>query len=65
MSVQPAVGDFSGWIEVFTDGPQGGQFLDVLEVGSALIVPAISILELHPMKRLTACNRLNRCDQAL
>ncbi|MCP9927884.1 type II toxin-antitoxin system VapC family toxin [Cyanobium sp. CH-040] len=45
MSVQPAVVDSPGWIEVFTDGPQASGFLDVLDAESALIVPAISILE--------------------
>ena len=45
MSVQPAVVDSSGWIEVFTDGPRAGLFLDVLDAESTLVVPAISILE--------------------
>ena len=45
MSVQPAVVDSSGWIEVFTDGPKAGPFLDVLDAEATLIVPAISILE--------------------
>jgi len=45
VSVQPAVVDSSGWIEVFTDGSQASRFLDVLDAESALIVPAISILE--------------------
>ena len=45
MSVQPAVVDSSGWIEVFTDGPKAGPFLDVLDAEAALIVPVISILE--------------------
>jgi hypothetical protein len=45
VSVQPAVVDSSGWIEVFTDGPKAGPFLDVLDAESTLVVPAISILE--------------------
>ena len=45
MSVQPTVVDSSGWIEVFTDGPKAGPFLDVLDAEAILIVPAISILE--------------------
>jgi len=45
VSVQPAVVDSSGWIEVFTDGPRAGLFLDVLDAESTLVVPAISILE--------------------
>jgi hypothetical protein len=45
VSVQPAVVDSSGWIEVFTDGPRTGLFLDVLDAESTLVVPAISILE--------------------
>lgn len=45
MSVQPAVVDSSGWIEVFTDGPKAGPFLDVLDAESTLVVPAISILD--------------------
>ena len=42
MSVHPAVVDSSGWIEVFTDGPKAGPFLDVLDAESTLVVPAIS-----------------------
>jgi predicted nucleic acid-binding protein len=33
------------WIEVFTDGPQAGSFVAVLESEATLIVPVISILE--------------------
>ena len=45
MSVRPAVVDSSGWIEVFTDGPQAGSFVAVLDSAPALVVPVISILE--------------------
>ena len=37
--------DSSGWIEVFTDGPQAGSFVAVLDSAPALVVPVISILE--------------------
>jgi hypothetical protein len=37
--------DSSGWIEVFTDGPQAGSFVAVLESEATLVVPVISILE--------------------
>ncbi len=37
--------DSSGWIEVFTDGPQAGSFVAVLESQATLVVPVISILE--------------------
>lgn len=45
MSVAPAVVDSSGWIEVFTDGPQADRFLAVLDQDDRLVVPAISLLE--------------------
>jgi predicted nucleic acid-binding protein len=45
VSVQLAVVDSSGWIEVFTDGPKAALFLAVLDAELTLIVPAISILE--------------------
>jgi predicted nucleic acid-binding protein len=45
VSVRPAVVDSSGWIEVFTDGPQAGRFVAVLDSEATLIVPVISILE--------------------
>ena len=45
MSVRPVVIDSSGWIEVFTDGPQAGRFVAVLDSEATLIVPVISILE--------------------
>ena len=44
MSVRPAVVDSSGWIEVFTDGPQAVSFVAVLESEATLVVPVISIL---------------------
>ena len=45
MSVAPAVVDSSGWIEVFTDGPQADRFLALLEQQDRLVVPAITLLE--------------------
>lgn len=39
------VGDSSGWIEVFTGGPQADTFLALLANKSSLVVPAISIFE--------------------
>jgi predicted nucleic acid-binding protein len=42
---QRAVVDSSGWIELFTNGPQADRFLPVLEAEHALVIPAISILE--------------------
>jgi hypothetical protein len=40
-----AVVDSSGWIEVFTNGPLAERFIAALEAEAALVVPAISILE--------------------
>ena len=37
--------DSSGWIEVFTDGPQANSFVAVLDSEATLVVPVISILE--------------------
>jgi len=37
--------DSSGWIEVFTNGPQAERFLEVLQVENSLIVPSVTILE--------------------
>ncbi|QCH16114.1 type II toxin-antitoxin system VapC family toxin [Synechococcus sp. CB0101] len=37
--------DSSGWIELFTDGPQAERFLAVLQAEEALVIPAITILE--------------------
>ena len=37
--------DFSGWIEVFTNGPQADRFLEVLDDETSLIVPAITVFE--------------------
>ena len=45
MSEANAVVDSSGWIEVFTNGPLADRFIAVLEAEAALVVPAISILE--------------------
>jgi predicted nucleic acid-binding protein len=45
VSVAPAVVDSSGWIEVFTDGPQADRFLALLEQQDRLVVPAITLLE--------------------
>ena len=45
MSEAKAVVDSSGWIELFTNGPLADQFMAVLDAEAALVVPAISILE--------------------
>ena len=45
MSGAQAVVDSSGWIEVFTNGPLAERFIAVLDAEAALVVPAISILE--------------------
>ena len=45
MSDVKAVVDSSGWIEVFTNGPLADRFMAVLDAEAALVVPAISILE--------------------
>ena len=45
MSEAKAVVDSSGWIEVFTNGPLAERFIAVLDAEAALVVPAISILE--------------------
>ena len=37
--------DSSGWIEVFTNGPQVDRFLEVLDNETSLIVPAITVFE--------------------
>ena len=37
--------DSSGWIEVFTNGPQADRFLEVLADETSLIVPAITVFE--------------------
>jgi predicted nucleic acid-binding protein len=37
--------DSSGWIEVFTDGPQAERFLEVLQDEASLVVPSITIFE--------------------
>jgi predicted nucleic acid-binding protein len=45
MTLQTVVVDSSGWIEVFTDGPQADHFLALMAEESALVVPAITIFE--------------------
>jgi predicted nucleic acid-binding protein len=45
MTLQTVVVDSSGWIEVFTDGPQADHFLALMAEEAALVVPAISIFE--------------------
>lgn len=45
MTAVKAVVDSSGWIEVFTNGPLAERFMTVLDAEAALVVPAISILE--------------------
>ncbi len=45
MSVRAAVVDSSGWIELFTDGPQASRFVALLDSEATLVVPVISILE--------------------
>ena len=45
MSSSRVVVDSSGWIEVFTDGPRAGVFLQVLEDEDRLVVPSITIFE--------------------
>ncbi len=37
--------DSSGWIEVFTNGPQAERFLEVLDDEKSLIVPSITVFE--------------------
>jgi len=37
--------DSSGWLEVFTDGPQAERFLEVLQDEASLVVPSITIFE--------------------
>jgi uncharacterized protein with PIN domain len=45
VTLQRSVVDSSGWIELFTDGPQADRFLTLLQAESAPVIPAISILE--------------------
>ena len=45
MTLERSVVDSSGWIELFTDGPQAERFLAVLQAEEALVIPAITILE--------------------
>ena len=45
MSSSRVVVDSSGWIEVFTDGPSAGVFLQVMEDEDRLVVPSITIFE--------------------
>ena len=37
--------DSSGWIEVFTNGPQAERFLEILDHEKSLVVPAITVFE--------------------
>lgn len=37
--------DSSGWIEVFTNGPQSDRFLEILDDEKSLIVPSITVFE--------------------
>lgn len=41
----PNLVDSSGWIEYFTDGPNGGIFADPLSDESRLVVPTVSMYE--------------------
>jgi predicted nucleic acid-binding protein len=45
VTLERFVVDSSGWIELFTDGPQAERFLAVLQAEEALVIPAITILE--------------------
>jgi toxin FitB len=45
VTAPPVVVDSSGWIEVFTDGPQAERFLEALQDETSLVVPSITILE--------------------
>ena len=45
MTLERSVVDSSGWIELFTDGPQADRFLAVLQAEEVLVIPAITILE--------------------
>lgn len=45
MTLTPVVVDSSGWIEVFTDGPQADHFLALMADAGSLVVPAITIYE--------------------
>ncbi len=39
--------DSCGWLEWFSDGPNSDAFHDVLDAPSTLIVPSITIFEVH------------------
>ena len=45
MTAVRVVVDSSGWLEVFTDGPQAERFLEVLQDEASLVVPSITIFE--------------------
>ena len=45
MTPSRAVVDSSGWIEVFTNGPQAEHFLALMADERSLVVPAITIFE--------------------
>ena len=50
--------DSSGWIEVFTNGPQADRFLEVLDDETTLIVPAITIFEVFSGSFVNTARRL-------
>ena len=47
MSGTPVVVDSSGWIEVFTNGGHADHFLALMADPCSLVVPAITIYEVH------------------
>ena len=48
MTVTRVVVDSSGWIEVFTDGPQADHFLALMvDAAGSMVVPAITIYEVY------------------
>lgn len=54
--------DSSGWIEYFTAGKNGPYFKAVINQHEQLIVPAISIYEVHKrLSQLVPANIVNEC----
>jgi toxin FitB len=54
--------DSSGWIEYFTAGKNGPLFRKVILQNDNLIVPAISIYEVHKrLSQLTPADTVNEC----
>jgi toxin FitB len=54
--------DSSGWIEYFTAGKNGPLFRKVILQNDNLIVPAISIYEVHKrLSQLTPTDTVNEC----